>query len=217
MKMAQLLDKDFSLLGVFSRMGLDFGFSEASVDEVCRRSGTDTDTFLLICSVYAVPGFRPSADDRVDLKEIVKYLHLSHSYYMDQVLPRLAQALERMTAGCQSKPRSVIRSFFSQYKEELSKHFAYEEDYVFPYVNAVLEGRSGEGFSIAEYERNHSNVEEKLEDLKNLVMKYLPQGCDQSQAMLALVNIYTLEYDLEKHTIIEDEVLVPGVGRIENA
>ena len=55
MKMAELMDIDFSLLGVLSRMGIPFGFGDKTVAEVCLDNGVNPDTFLLICSVYVWP------------------------------------------------------------------------------------------------------------------------------------------------------------------
>ena len=37
MKMADLVNLDFTLVGVLSRMGIPFGFGDATVEEVCRR------------------------------------------------------------------------------------------------------------------------------------------------------------------------------------
>ena len=217
MKMAELLDLDFSLLGVFNRMGLPFGFGEATVAEVCAKAGVDAETFLLICRVYAFDGYRPTREllNQAKVQDILDYLRGSHAYYMDVALPGLASALEKMSLPCNPRQQQVIRRFFADYKEELAKHFAYEENTVFPYVYAVLEHSGEGGFSIGEYEENHSNVEEKLEDLKNLVMKYIPASTDQQYAFQALILIFTLEYDLGKHTVIEDEILVPMVGRME--
>lgn len=217
MKMADLMDIDFSLLGVFTRMGFNFGFGEATVAEACKKIGIDPETFLLICRVYAVEGYRPTREtlSSADLRDILKYLHQSHSYYMEVVVPELAGALERLLKPCEDRQQKVIWRFFAEYKEELAKHFAYEESKVFPYVQAVLDARGSRQFTIGEYEENHSNVEEKLEDLKNLVMKYIPGQCDQQSVFRVLFYIYSLEEDLNKHTFIEDDILVPMVGRME--
>lgn len=218
MKMAELLDTDFSLLGVATRMGLHFGFGEATVADVCHHAGIDPETFLLICRVYAFDGYRPTQEAlaAANLKDILQYLYQSHAYYTDVVVPQMASALERMIKPCEEKQQRVIWQFFADYKEELAKHFAYEEGQVFPYVEAVLNKRKGAQFTIGEYEENHSNVEEKLEDLKNLVMKYIPAACNQQEAYKVLFYIYNLENDLGKHTFIEDDILVPMVGRMEN-
>jgi len=218
MKMAELMDINFNLAGVLTRMGLSFGFGEASVEEVCNKSGINVNTFLLICSVYAFDNYRPTSDilAKTDLREIVKYLRLSHAYYMSFAVTDLEAALEAVLKPCSEKQRKVLWSFFKQYKDELAKHFEYEENTVFPYVEAVLDHNKKPGYTIGEYEKNHSNVEEKLEDLKNLVMKYMPKECDQKQIYRALFYICTLELDLAKHTIIEDKILVPVAGRMEN-
>ena len=122
--------------------------------------------------------------------------------------------------GLFGKPMNeIVDALFPDASEEEKarfRHFAYEEGQVFPYVEAVLNKQSGARFTIGEYEENHSNVEEKLEDLKNLVMKYIPAQCNQQEAYKVLFYIYSLERDLNKHTFIEDDILVPMVGRMEN-
>ena len=87
---------------------------------------------------------------------------------------------------------------------------------MFPHAEAVLRKGADRTFTIGEYEENHSNVEEKLEDLKNLVMKYMPAVCDQQDIFKALFYVFSLETDLEKHTVVENDILVPIVNRLEN-
>lgn len=217
MKMAQLLDVSFSILGVFNRFGMNLGFGEATVEEVCNAIGIDPDTFLIICKVYAYDGYRPSREqmEGACLEDIVKYLRLSHTYYMETMVPALAGALEDMMEPCEPMRKKVIWKFFADYKEELAKHFDYEEKTVFPYVEAMIDSREREPYTIGEYQKNHSNVEEKLEDLKQLVTMYKPEQSSQQDAFKVLFYIYSLESDLERHTFIEDSILVPVVSRME--
>ncbi len=217
MKLADLIDIDFNLLGVFSRMGLRFGFGDETVEEACRKNNVDPETFLLICSVYSINNYMPSKETlgKVNVNDVVKYLHQSHSYYMDVTMKTLADSIERMMEPCGEKHKAIIWKFFTDYKEELSKHFQYEEEVVFPYIGKVLDHTEEDGFTINQYEENHSNVDEKLGDLKNIVMKYLPQECDGQQINNVLMNLYSFENDLAKHTFIEDGILVPIVNRLE--
>ena len=217
MKMADLLDIDFSLLGVAARMGLPFGFGEATVAEECGKRNLDPDTFLLICQVYLIEGYRPSREvlQGANLNDILSYLKKSHTYYTSEMLPALEQALEQMIEPCEEQQKRVIRTFFQDYRQELLAHFSYEEETVFPYVESMLNSEEEPLFTIGEYEQNHTNVEEKLVDLKNLVMLYLPVVCKQQDAYKALFYLYGLKRDLAKHTLIEDEILVPMVVRME--
>ena len=200
MKMADLLEKNPSLLGVFTRMGFTFGYGDASVADVCNAAGTDPETFLLICRVYSQDGYRPTPEDleKADLSVIVKYLSLSHSHYMDVAMKDLAASLGRMIVPCGDDTQRVIWKFFSDFKEELQKHFDYEEEYVFPHV-----GSCGAGIS----DEDHSGVEETLEDLKSLVMTHLPADADQQEAYKVLSSITSLQDDIRKHILLEETAL----------
>jgi len=218
MKLADLIDINYRLLGVLSRVGIGFGFGDETVAEACAHNNVNVNTFLLICNVYTFDGYRPGPDrlQETDLRDVVKYLHSSHAYYMGVAVRNLADAISRAIAPCDEPRKRVIWSFFAQYKEELSRHFDYEENTVFPYVESVLVHKDCPDFSILQYEENHSNIEEKLDDLKNIVMKYLPQECDNNDILTVLVHLYALGEDLAKHTFIEDEILVPVVNQLEH-
>lgn len=211
MKMADLLDSHFSIPGVFSRMGLQYGFGEASVEEVCRKAGVDANAFLLLCKAYALEGYRPTREEMkgADLRDILHYLRLSHSYYLETMLPPLADSLDKMSRPCDERSRSILRKFFYDYKEELSHHFAYEEEKVFPYVESFLSGGPEGRFTADEFSDTHESVEEKLEDLKSLVVKYMPAECDQHQLQLTVFYLYSLGQDVQKHIVLEDTLLTP--------
>ena len=211
MKMAELMNVSPALPGVLTRLGIPFGFGDETVEEVCRRQDIDPETFLLVCSVHAYGALPPK--DRIrkaDLKDVLKYLRRSHTYYMDVAMEELTAALVNLTEPCDERHRNIIRKFFNEYKEELFKHLEYEENTVFPQAEAVL----GHGRSTPDdYQENHSHVEEKLEDLKNLLMKYMPPVCGQQDIYRALSLISTLQEDLAKHILVEDGILVPIVNR----
>lgn len=218
MKMADLLDVNLSMLGVFSRFGMSFGFGEATVQEVCDGMGIDPETFLIICKVYAFDNYKPSREqmENACLEDIVNYLKMSHAYYLGSMVPELARSIEVMMSPCEETRKKIIWKFFTDYKEELERHFEYEEKTVFPYVEAMIDSRERESYTIGEYEKNHSNVEEKLDDLKKLILMYLPPQCNHQDTVQALFCIALLETDLERHTFIEEGILVPVVSRMED-
>ena len=217
MKMADLMNRDFTLSGVLERVGLCFGFGDETVEEVCAGAGVNTETFLLICNVYLAEDYSPSQEtlNHIDLRDVLRYLKLSHTYYQTIAVKALSKTLSELMAPCGDTYKMIIERFFSDYTEELSRHFEYEETVVFPYVEAMLDDDVKDDFSIGEYEQHHSDVQEKLDDLKKLIMTYLPQECDQQLIHAALSEIFTLETDLRKHTIIEDRILIPAVNHME--
>ncbi len=218
MKMADLVEANYHLLSLMTRLGMGESFGEKTVDEVCRQCSLDTATFLLLCEVYSTEGFEPSLDvlRGCRVEDILRYLHQSHDYYMNSALVTLAGNIEKLIAPCEASVKSVIWKFFSDYKTELDNHFAYEEGEVIPYVQGLIAGRRIPGFSIDRFEENHSNIDEKLSDLKNIFLKSLPAQCDARQRSSLLIFIFNLQKDLQRHTCIEDAIMVPMVRLIEN-
>lgn len=217
MKLAYLIDQNSYLLGLVNRVGLSFGFGESTVEEACKKAGVDIDTFLLICNVYSFEDFIPTSEDlrKADVHGIVDYLQASHSFYLKTAIRSLASLMENMLEPCEESRKKIIRGFFAEYKSELEKHFEYEEGKVFPYVIAMLEKKEHPAFSIRQFEKHHSNIQEKLDDLRDIIMKYLPRQCDNEKICETLIYIYYLKNDLARHTSIEDNVLVPMVSDLE--
>lgn len=192
MKMAELVERDFHLLTLCSRLGLDRSFGEQTVESLCRSCDVDADTFLLLCEVYSDPLFRPTTAQLrpCRVEDVLEYLHRSHDYYLEEALPRLSEGIEALTQPCTEAQKQVIRRFLADFRRELEHHFASEEQSVYP---------------------KHTQIHESLSDIKNLILKLLPEVCDPRLRREILLAIYTLQHDIDRHTCIEDEVLVPLV------
>lgn len=217
MKMSDLIEINYRLLQVLARLGMNIGFGEKSVARICAESGMDTNAFILICDMYSCPGYTPTGEalKAADPMSVVRYLHNSHSFYIEDGFKALEEIMDELVSPCSDNQKNVILDFLHEYRQEVEKHFEYEEKVFFPYVESVVKGLSGGDYSAATFEENHSNIEEKLNDLKNIVMKYLPPACNRKTASDVLYALFSLSEDLEKHTSIENCVLVPMVNRLE--
>ena len=218
MKMAALIESDCHLLPILSRLGMTTGFGEQSIEQTCARYGIDASTFCLICNVYSFSGFKPSAWEIALAKpeDVVFYLHSSHNYYLDSALTVLGPKLEELLKPCPVKQAEAVRRFFNEYEAELRAHFNFEEEKVFPYIQRLIDGGAPSDFNIDMFKDNHSNVDEKLGDLKNIIMKSLPDSCDGNLRLEILDLICHLQRDLARHTCVEEDVLIPLVRRMEN-
>ena len=218
MKVADLVEANYRLLGVLSRVGIDGSFGEKTLSDVCIQSGLDPDTVLLLCEVYSFPDFKPSMEllRRCHVGDILRYLHRSHDYYLSRSIVGMEEAVARLLEPCPKRQQEVVWNFFRGYKTELRNHFGFEEEEVIPYVQGLIIGQNSTGFSIDRFEENHSNIDEKLSDIKNLVMKSLPPECDPQVGTELLLRIFVLQEDLKCHTYIEDNILVPMVRLLEN-
>ena len=174
-----------------------------------------SDLITLVNNIYTYDDYIPSGEalSRVRIQDIVHYLRISHKYYVEDALGSLETSIRSVLAPCDEKRKNVILSFFSTFRDEMERHFQYEEQYVFPYAKALLDGTPSEPAAIGE--EDHTNIEEKIGDLKNIVMKYLPAECDPGETIALMKQLFYLEDDLRKHTAIEDRILLPLLRRLE--
>lgn len=217
MRLSDMIDMNYNLMQVISRMGIGLNYAGMTAGEACRQFGLDTRTFMLICNVYSFPEYDPSQSEiaSASISDIVRYLRGSHAYYTGLALNNLEASVNRLLEPCDIGRKTAIMKFFIDYKVELEKHFAREEDEVFPYIEALQSGGRPEEYSIDQFEEHHESVDEKLEDMKNIVMMYLPAECDPQMRMWVLVSVYSLRDDLRRHTYVEDNILVPAVRKLE--
>ena len=217
-KLAEMLDRDHHLTDVLSRLGIPLGFGESTLEETAVRYGLDPETACLICNVYTFEDYDPDpallAGGRIT--DVVKYIRHSHQTYLTTELVWLEQAIAELITPFSEKQKRAIWRFVNEYKAELEKHFAFEEEEVLPYIQDLLFGRDTKGFTISQFADNHSNIDEKLSDLKNLVMKTLPDGCDDGLRGQVLRFLFYLQHDLACHTLVEDKILTPMAWYIEH-
>jgi regulator of cell morphogenesis and NO signaling len=116
----------------------------------------------------------------------------------------------------------MIGTFFDKYFREVTEHLDYENEVVFPYVLSLNEklagkasGNETDSYSVTEYREHHDDIEEKLADLKSLLIKYMPQKDDQQIRRQLLLCLFELEYDLKIHSMIEESLLIPVVEEME--
>ena len=94
-------------------------------------------------------------------------------------------------------------------------HFNYDVEIVLPYIKNLSKNTYEKGFHIEQYEENHSNIDDKLSDLKNILIKYFPNNNSTDIQIDVLTEIFQFEEDLIKHTRIEDKILIPYVHKKE--
>jgi len=230
MKMAEVIHVNYHLLQIISRFGINLGFGDKNVKQVCNDYSIDVDFFLEILNSYHNKNYFPKKHlQGFSLKLIIDYLHKSHDYYLNTKIPHIAQLLNQLAGfvpAITSESLQLIDKFFKEYKNELSIHIQREEEIVYPYVFSVEQAfltknptveivRHIRKYSIDDFENEHDNVEDKLFDLKNIFIKYLPLPDDSNLIHAVLIELFRLEADLRDHARIEDKVLVPKVKYME--
>ncbi len=208
-KMAEIICENASLLKVMNRFGISLGFGDESLMQVCTRQGVDYKTFLAVINFVSQKQDHIAEKADVSVAALLDYLKRSHSYFLDFELPNMRRNLEEAIGG--NHLGGLVLKFYDDYVNEVRKHMEYEEVEVFPFVEGLLSGKRGEKDKISTFSEHHTPVDEKLNDLKNIIIKYFPSvGCsDKINAVL--YDIFSCEQELKSHCEIEDHLFVPAV------
>ncbi len=229
-RMADVIHLDFQLIPVVGRFGIEFGFGNKTVEEVCNDNNINVYFFLEIVNSYQNKNYFPTEQlQKFSAKLLVDYLYNTHRFYIETKIPEIEEllgALIEKENGLELENIKLLKEFFQKYKDELIKHLRTEEEVVFPYIDQLERALVDPSFlqemvkrvdteRTENFERDHDKLEEKLYDLKNLIIKYLPPLKNKSQCQKLLTELYRLEKDLENHSGIEDNVLKPKIVSLE--
>ena len=203
MKMADMIASNYDLILMLPRFGIPLGFGEKTVKEVCRDNNVDDHFFLTVCNIYTFDDYRPDDEEaaRIDNRLVAEHLSASHRYYLEERLPHLQQHLDHITENA-GHSGEILRKYYADYCREVREHVRREEK--------NLGQMKEEGAQVTEhYLKSHDNIRDKLNDLTQIIYKYLPGERLNEEMMELVFDILQLSRDLEKHAMIEELLLVP--------
>lgn len=208
------------LIIIFERLNLPLGVQEHSIEEYAKNQKLSPAFFLSLLNLQTFHLIdEKQIINQSDAKQIIDYLKSSHDYYTQSFYPQISQLIEQLIEQNNQTEFKMLRQFFDGYRQEVEQHFNYENDYVFPYVNYLLNGKDEahdfSNYSVDEYKQHHDDIEEKLNDLKSLLIKFLPPANDTKIRRQIIMELSALDADLEVHARIENEILIPLVEQLE--
>lgn len=216
MKMSKVLFQHHQLILALERFGMKLGVKERTVEEVCSDFNISPNVFLLVANLHLNISFKHEQNfSTTELEQIVSYLTNSHNYYSKEVFPEVIQNIHLLSESSNKPELLMVEEFFNEYKKEVDHHFDYENNTVFPYILHLIDNKKDENYSVVDYREHHDDIQEKLDDLKSLLIEHLPQEANNSLRRKILFALFDLDYDLQIHSKIENEILIPEVELLE--
>lgn len=200
---------------VFMLLDIGMGLGERTLSQVAQQHQLDTDALLdiLRITLNAEPQTATASPQFIDT--VLLFLRRSHTHYRSVSIPALHTAIGELEAKLPNRYGAMLTRFFDIYINDVDEHFRFEELTVFPYIDELLHNEPRKSFSIRNFSRNHTNIEQKLHDLKNILVKHLPLDGLSPLCYDVLRQLSNLETDLNAHAAIEDAVLTPAVAMLE--
>lgn len=214
-RMISIIRDNYNILQSLGCFGISLGFGDKTVKEVCEEQNVDTYTFLAVVN-FTINGYRSFDDaDRMSVPTLMQYLRASHDYYLDFQLPFIRKELVEALDEKDNLARLILK-LYDEYAHTIRSHMKYEEKMVFPYVDALLNNKSTGNYDIETFSKHHPQIDQKVRELKSIIIKYLPSdGLRNNQLSATLYDIYNNEEWLSQHSMVEEEILIPAIRRLE--
>ena len=229
-KLAIYIRKHPDLINFLNRLGIPLGFGNKTIKIICDEYGIDhyffTELLQLIIKRYPLDS---GNIHKFNIILTVKYLRSSHRHYLDFFLPDIEKMINILSESEPNRQKDckVISYYFQAYKKEFINHLDNEDNYIFPYIidlNAAagISTKNDEMLdrinknTIKNYIISHESLDEKLFDLKSLLIKHVKPFNNYFLISKLLKALFDLEEDLKIHELIENEILFQQALRIED-
>jgi len=228
-KLADIVNKNVQLLPFLHRMNLKLGFGDKTIDEICKENNINEEFFIelmqLIIKKYE---FNKKYADNFEINLTVDYLKKSHQSYLNQNLRKIEDLINQIIELETSRKddTAILLNFFLGYKKEFYLHLQHEDSDIFPYILKIEEYFRNKSSdyevktlikqnTIKKYITKHESLNEQLNDLKNLLIKYFRPFDNELLIQSLILKLFELERDLLDHELIENKILFPTVYQIE--
>lgn len=216
-KLAEILHTNLQLVVLFPRLNILLGFGEKNIEQYCKEHHLSEDFIVLMCNVYTFNEYQPSHNDIINMNNnnLIQFLLSSHEYYLKERIPHISNHLHKTIINASQDISNIVLQFFNEYQKEVKKHFRYEEKEIFPYMYDIQNKEKVQLKNKTLFEKHHINIEDKLNDLINIVIKYLPSQWQNQDRISLLMDLSFLLQDMKKHAIIEEKILIPYIKYLE--
>lgn len=214
-KMISLIRDNYNVLQALGAFGINLGFGDKTVREVCEAQHVDTHTFLMVVN-FIINGYRHQGpDEQICVPTLMHYLRASHEYFLGFQLPFIRRELDDALSEDASM-RYLILRLYDEYARSILLHMKYEEKTLFPYVENLLTGIKLPDYNVDTFSKHHGDTTSKLLELKSIIIKYLPSSEMTNNKLTAtLYDIYNNEEWLQLHSNVEDEIFIPAIRDLE--
>lgn len=217
------MDITYNAKQILQRYADKGAFHAVNGFEDLKRAGVQGDFILSLLDLFEDEStFIKENFDRFPIPVITDYIRRTHRYYLEKKLPEIEQSVQMLLSGYSEEHPILflLRSFYNNYRKDLTDHIRAEEELLLPYVDLLqrfqesalsahhLFRRTAAGV-LQKFMTQHHGTEEDLKQVRETIMQYQPPALNQTPYRILLLQLQSFEKDLTVHSIIEDYVLVP--------
>ncbi len=209
----ELIEQNHRLLLLMDHFDTGFCVADMTIADLCREKGLNAEMFASFCNIYngdISKLYVPKSKEDIEL--IITFLENTHRYYISDMYPAIKFFISELSKINPGNDVRMLEMFFESYFSEVKKHLEYEQEKLFPSIRALCNGDiSKEEYQKKSKKLKHTDIEVKLSDLKNLLLKHIKLIDKEGMKRKLLAALLEFQYDLNIHSLIEDEILTKNI------
>lgn len=189
--LSDVLANHHELIPVVNRFGIRLGVGEKSIKRVCDEKKINLDVLLSVLNSYLFETYQPDID-AFGIEWVVNYFGASIENYLQAMVPNIEKHIHAFVAisGAGNSELKLLERLFTQFKQTLKHHFEKGIDYMDDYPHEILH------------------------DLKNILIKHVPEKYNQNLCHAVIFSIGSLEKDLIAQNRLRKILLLPKIKEL---
>ena len=203
------------------RYALVFEEEEWKFKSKDQSSLKDLDFVVDLAALYEAPTVHNFGElNNYSFSIILDYLRRTHHFYIHTLLPKMEMTVRQLQRSFEGHPVVyVLGHFYQNYQNELLEHIELEESRLFPYAEALYDGKPSKVvYSLADFKMHHNHdMEDHLQDMLIVLEDQFPEVCESFayRSFNHLLNAF--RDDLQVHHMIEEDIFLMKVETLEES
>ena len=211
--------------------GIDvFAIPDQTLGQVCHDRGTRLEHVehnLQAATTTSEIDLQTLGTSPVSL--VIEYLKHAHHIFVKKSLPYMSKLVARLEPENYRSPQLIkdLKLVFPLFVEDFISHIYQEEDFLFHYVNVLIEVRSGklhynqlfkckEAFSLKELADDHQHADDEMKGIRQLTANYTLGIESDFHLRTIYKELMDFERNLVFHANVENKILFPKAIDLEN-
>lgn len=213
-----------TMVDSFKKLGIDpQDDAGATLHQACQSKGLCPQIVVdLLLQADTHKSITLQDVSHLTITQLADHIVANHHQYLRRELPRLQVLLDCDAPSGLAHDLEQIRSIFALLRAELEQHMVMEEQVLFPLIQEIAWASQSPGCygcsgnrSIAQAEHNHHGFKCAMSDLHTLTDQFTPPEAATTAYRGFLNGLAELRQDLDQHTHLEVDVLLPRVTTAE--
>lgn len=162
----------------------------------------------------------PESFEKYEINTLIEFLTKSHAFYLQYAIPSLQRSIDELirTSTDDAVLHKASRVLMRGFTGDLKDHFTHEENYLFRYAKQLSDDLRTVmiPYSVSQFRKEHGAFLVDIEKVIAFFEMYRRKLADNMAYRIVLQQLQNLKADMDLHGLIEDEVLLPKIEKLES-